>query len=266
MPHSDPELIALYALGEPIDPADAAHIDDCDVCGEDAAALRRVVEASIDHLGEGAGVELGLLTPEAPPRSVWEAIARETSIDPNLLPYTHAPTQGAPASRPAEPVAASAPVVELADRRTRRGSASRMWLVAAAVALLGIGAGVGGTLVWQAQDDSTAQVTATVPLDPLGTRGLTGAAEVVTASDNREIVVRIDRSAAAPGFLEVWLLSADASSMVSLGVLDGDEGTFAVPADLDLSAYPLVDVSIEPYDGNPAHSGDSVCRGDLDAA
>ena len=51
--------------------------------------------------------------------------------------------------------------------------------------------------------------------------------------------------------------------MVSLGVLDGDHGSFAVPADLDLSAYDQVDVSQEPYDGNPAHSTESLARGRL---
>jgi hypothetical protein len=36
-----------------------------------------------------------------------------------------------------------------------------------------------------------------------------------------------------------------------------------VPADLDLSKYKIVDVSVEPYDGNPAHSTDSLVRGSL---
>jgi len=30
--------------------------------------------------------------------------------------------------------------------------------------------------------------------------------------------------------------------------------------------YPLVDISIEPYDGNPTHSGDSIVRGQLDVS
>ena len=36
-----------------------------------------------------------------------------------------------------------------------------------------------------------------------------------------------------------------------------------LPADLDLAEFPLVDVSVEPLDGNPTHSGDSVARGEL---
>jgi hypothetical protein len=66
-----------------------------------------------------------------------------------------------------------------------------------------------------------------------------------------------------PGFVEVWLLDAKTGGMVALGVLDGDHGSFAVPPGLDLSAYDQVDVSKEPYDGDPAHSTESLARGRL---
>ena len=57
------------------------------------------------------------------------------------------------------------------------------------------------------------------------------------------------------------LLEAKTGGMVSLGVLDGDRGSYAVPPGLDLTAYDQVDVSREPYDGNPAHSKVSLARG-----
>ncbi len=37
----------------------------------------------------------------------------------------------------------------------------------------------------------------------------------------------------------------------------------ALPADVDLAEFPVVDVSAEPYDGNPGHSAVSVTRGTL---
>ena len=55
----------------------------------------------------------------------------------------------------------------------------------------------------------------------------------------------------------------DVTQLVSLGVLEGDSGTFAIPAGLELDELPVVDVSLEPFDGDPAHSGDSVVRGTL---
>jgi hypothetical protein len=51
--------------------------------------------------------------------------------------------------------------------------------------------------------------------------------------------------------------------MVPVGVLNGSTGRFTVPAGVNLTDYPVVDVSLEPLDGNPAHSGTSVLRGTL---
>jgi hypothetical protein len=53
------------------------------------------------------------------------------------------------------------------------------------------------------------------------------------------------------------------SKLVSLGPLRRD-GVYDLPAGLDPAAFPIVDVSVEPIDGDPAHSGDSVLRGELE--
>jgi hypothetical protein len=47
-------------------------------------------------------------------------------------------------------------------------------------------------------------------------------------------------------------------------VLSGTESRFVIPTGLDLAEYPIVDVSREPFDGDPAHSSDSIARGTLD--
>jgi hypothetical protein len=65
---------------------------------------------------------------------------------------------------------------------------------------------------------------------------------------------------------EVWLISSDLTKLVSVGLLATDEGTFALPKDIDLSEYTVVDVSSEPLDGNPGHSSDSIVRGALRSA
>ena len=71
-------------------------------------------------------------------------------------------------------------------------------------------------------------------------------------------------NASPAAFYEVWLLSPDTNGLVALGVLGpADQGTFEVPQGLDLSRYSVVDVSREPFDGNPAHSADSIVRGTL---
>ena len=65
------------------------------------------------------------------------------------------------------------------------------------------------------------------------------------------------------GYEEVWLISSDLKRLISIGVLSGQQGRFDIPADVNLKEYPIVDVSDEKLDGDPAHSGDSIVRGTL---
>jgi hypothetical protein len=92
---------------------------------------------------------------------------------------------------------------------------------------------------------------------------LVGRAELVTVSNREEIDLDL------PGlpnmdsaFYELWLLAPDGKRLQSLGITDG-HGRYAVPTGIDPRQYPVVDVSREPPDGNPAHSGDSLVRGTL---
>jgi len=52
--------------------------------------------------------------------------------------------------------------------------------------------------------------------------------------------------------------------MASVGAL-GTHTTeeFTLPPNVDVRRYSLVDISAEPNDGNAAHSGKSVLRGEL---
>jgi hypothetical protein len=58
-------------------------------------------------------------------------------------------------------------------------------------------------------------------------------------------------------------MQPDAVRMVPVGVVHRGDTVLPLPDGLDLGAYPVVDVSVEPLDGNPAHSGLSVARGQL---
>ena len=108
-------------------------------------------------------------------------------------------------------------------------------------------------------------VIAQAPLQPLASYTSTGKALVEMLPDgSRQLVVQLSDGQIS-GFREVWVISPDLSKLVSLGVLDGEPGVFALPAGLDLADYPIVDVSNEPFDGNPAHSSDSIARGELTA-
>ena len=98
---------------------------------------------------------------------------------------------------------------------------------------------------------------------PLPKYSAAGSARVVeTADGSRALEVRLSKDE-AQGYQEVWLIAPDLSRLVSLGVMNSDSGTFQLPAGLEISEYPIVDVSDEPVDGNPAHSSVSIARGTL---
>ncbi len=154
------------------------------------------------------------------------------------------------------------------DRRRSRGP---LWGVAAVAAAAG--ALVGGAVVWSAVErgssgaDPSEQFVAQAVLAPL-TETVTapGEATVLDSADGE--VVRVDARSlpANDGFYEVWLLDADATKLIALGALPaGSIGTFTIPPGLSIDDYPVVDISLESYDGDPSHSKNSLMRGELQA-
>ena len=66
------------------------------------------------------------------------------------------------------------------------------------------------------------------------------------------------------GIVENLVGYAKDDLMVPLGALDGSgSGWVTVPEGVRIADYPTVDVSEEPDDGDPGHSGASVLRGDV---
>ncbi len=89
--------------------------------------------------------------------------------------------------------------------------------------------------------------------------------EFVRADQGAEL--HLDLSSLPPrdgAFYEVWLLDLDHGRLLSLGPARPD-GTYALPPGTDVGEYPTVDVSVEPDDGDPGHSGTSVLRGPVQA-
>ena len=66
----------------------------------------------------------------------------------------------------------------------------------------------------------------------------------------------------------MWLIRPDAegnvADLVSLGVIDPESpGSLAVTAGYDPGDYSVVDISVEPRDGDAGHSGRSILGGSL---
>lgn len=233
--HVDDDVLALLALGEPVaSTSDLAHIEECERCSDELDSLRDVVVLA--RTGDGPLV--------APAPQVWDRIAGELGL--------------AAVAAAAEP----APVVSL-DSRRRRPTAWG-WIAGAAAAGLVVG---GGGAWWVANRADPVTVQATAVLEPLPGWDASGSAVVETRSDGSRVLV-VDLAKDTPSddaFREVWLLKPDVSGLVSLGTLEGTSGRFDLPAGLDLSQFSVVDVSEEQFDGDPAHSGDSIVRGPLEA-
>ncbi len=140
------------------------------------------------------------------------------------------------------------------------------WAVPLAAAVIGIAIGAGAMVISQNRsNDVTVEATAPltpVPTGPLGGEtGTLGKAQLVAASTGQEVTVNAtDLPPVSNSSYEVWLFGDD-GKMVSLGTLDDGNGTFTVPQGISTREYRTVDVSDEPPDGNPAHSGISLIRG-----
>ena len=145
-----------------------------------------------------------------------------------------------------------------------------MWGLGIAAAA---GALVGGAVVWSAVDQgsssaggSNGQFVAQAILAPLPNKPVSspGEATVMDSADGQ--VVRVDARSlpTSDGFYEVWLLDEGLTKLVALGALPaGSVGTFTIPPGMSVADYPVLDISLESYDGDPSHSKNSLMRGEL---
>jgi len=94
----------------------------------------------------------------------------------------------------------------------------------------------------------------------------TADASFVCDEDGTNCFLEIDLTAlpdAGTDDLELWVINSDVTDMESLGLVTESEGRFALPANVTPEAFPIVDISLEPNDGDSTHSGKSVLRGIL---
>jgi hypothetical protein len=280
--HTEPDVLALLALGEHAGTAaEREHVAACAECA------RRLEEfASVAEAGRAGDPADGLLRPSD---RVWEGIAGALGVAPGIAPGALPDTTpgaapgGSPdaertapdrmpsgahhvrgAASPGPGARPSAPVAPLPRGRSSRGR-RRTWLaVAAALVLVG---GIGTAVVVGALGARQGAVLAEATLDALPDWPDAGGSAVVREADGeRTLDVRVSRDTEPGSVREVWLISGDLTKLVSVGLLATDEGTFALPPDIDLDEYRVVDVSAEPLDGDPGHSADSIVRGTLRSA
>lgn len=182
-----------------------------------------------------------------PPARIWEAIAAEVDR---------------------ERVATAAPRPVTADPEhaagTRRAGSRRSrtsWGLLAAAAAGALVTWLGLGLVDRTPDGD---LVASGQLSALAEGAPSGSAEVIEVDGRQRLHVELSGDAdPGDGYIEVWLLRPDVSGMITVGVLDGQSGDFVLPEGVDLGTFPVVDLSREHLDGDPAHGGDSIVRGEI---
>ncbi len=183
------------------------------------------------------------ITFEAPSPGTWDRIAAQ--LDPEVVPQ--APSSGPHVDAPTQPTG------------SRGVSRRALWWIAGGT-VVGAGLAVAGVQLAQA-----GRVIAETPLRTLDTNLEEGRAKLRARGGQLELEIDLPTSVSAgDGYVEVWLIHRDLKDLVSVGIYTGrTEEAFPLPRDVLDRGFVIVDLSLEHFDGNAGHSGDSLLRGQL---
>jgi anti-sigma-K factor RskA len=216
-----------------------------------------------DAMDDFADVELVLrsMTGEdaerrQPPSDLWAGIEAQTTRQAGSHPEVFSRAED------------TAQVSSMEEARRRRRPVLGTAVAAAAAVLVLV---VGIAVTRDAGSSPIAEATLTFDASAFDPLGAEARAAVTLVEDDGTLHVRVDESSlpdAAEADLELWLIQPDAegnpADLVSLGIIDpANPDRFDIPAGYDPDVYFVVDISIEPRDGDPTHSGRSILRGAL---
>lgn len=151
------------------------------------------------------------------------------------------------------------------DEGERPGWARRRWSSAALVVAVLLGALVVAVATWS-WPDSEGPGDRLAEVELVGLSSTVGDALATVSSVDGRTMLRIDARDlpdVADGYAQVWMLDETLERYVSVGILDAETTELWLPRTLDLTAYPMIEVSQEPFDGDPAHSGRTLWRGQV---
>ena len=156
----------------------------------------------------------------------------------------------------------AAPPLSLPREHRPRRTSWRLAAAACAVGLVLIGVVIGTLLD---DGDEPAGSERRIALEPVdATVGAKGSVEV-PRDEGAPLTVSVSglEPAGSGDFYELWLLGAD-GELIALGSFAvGADGTASesLPLPVDPAGFQYFDLSLEPADGDPGHSGQSVLRG-----
>lgn len=187
----------------------------------------------------------------APPADLWTRLEASTV------------TPDQPGDLPDDPsTAAPTELRPRAERSTGRPTVAPWLLAAAAVLVVVLGGIAMFSLSNRAEEIASPTVIAETELEPLADINAGTATLIDEDGVLRVKVLTAPIEVDDDSFAEVWMINPDVTELISLGPLRED-GIYEVPPGVDPAAFPVIDVSVEPIDGDPTHSGNSVLRGIL---
>ncbi len=301
MQHPDVDDLALLALGESVGPSVDEHVAGCEHCATEVEAFRTTVGlAALSNFGENAprpgeniwraiADELGLEPVAGAVATVVQDPVRADSVAPTgpTVPFRTddpgAPPEVGSAHKNGKNgtgltsvpgTGTDLPPTDGLAGSSRAGRSSggapgrwSRWAAPLAAAVVGIALGAGAVVISQNRgSDVTVEAVAALKAVPDGPMAADqqrqlGQAELVADPNGTQVKVSApDLPPTTNHAYEVWLFGNE-GRMVSLGTLSNGDGTFTVPNGISTKEYRTVDVSDEPPNGNPAHSGVSLVRG-----
>lgn len=240
--HIDDAVLAGHVLDlDALTPEQQDHLGTCRRCRETMDAMHTVTAVIADppQMSQPSG-------------DVWPRIEQQVpgaGSAPNLAAVVDAGSDAADHSDPAARLRS----------RLRRG------LIIGVAAMVGVIAGVLGTITVTDLNNRD-HVVERVRLHALPGKSGGGTAQLIKDNGVAMLRVAVEVPADPGAFHELWLINRDGRRMQDLGVLPpSGQASYPLPPVLrtGLRGYTIVDVSIEPFDGNPAHSHNSVVRGQL---
>ena len=253
MVHVNAELLAGHALGQPdqLDADQLDHVAGCPQCRAELSQLSRIAKLSQREPDPALG--------QIPLDAVWRGIRDELSLSESVGGQQTLASSPTPL---AEPVLPARDVGKKSPPPVRRKSRVLVGLAAA----IGVIVGIGTTAIVNRIQADDAQVLSSTALVALPGHTGEGTAQLIRERDTTELRINVEGAPPQQEFREVWLINTDGKQMYSLGVLPtAGTGSYPLPARLanSLEGFNIVDVSIEPYDGNVEHSSNSQVRGTL---
>lgn len=238
--HCSDDDVSLAALGEVIGSHQAQHLRACGRCSARVLELRDVVDTARDARADELLVR--------PPADLWDRIAAEAFGGSAVADLEEPDREASPSGSNVVPL-----------RRGLRRTAAVVATIAAASGIL-----VGGFATWVVASRAGGEpaLIASAALVRPDSDARMGTATLQRTSDGLALAVTAaDLPAPDGGYYEVWMASPDTVTMVAVGTINpGGTAVLPLPSTMDTGAFPVVDISLEQFDGNTGHSSISVAR------